>query len=151
MTVPGQLAELLNGRPGVNEHEQAFPFLTTDEAGFPHVALLSRHELEVSSDREEVLAAIYSEHTRANLVRDGRAGLIAIGGPVAFYAKLKVTRTMEAEGLLGCALELADLKEDSYGIPLSPIGFETTEEIAVMDRWDVTARILATLAERADG
>jgi hypothetical protein len=143
VTVPGQLAELLNGRPGVNEHEQAFPFLTTDEAGFPHVALLSRHELEVSSDREEVLAAIYSEHTRANLVRDGRAGLIAIGGPVAFYAKLKVTRTMEAEGLLGC--------EDSYGIPLSPIGFETTEEIAVMDRWDVTARILATLAERADG
>lgn len=149
--VPGQLAELLTGAPGIGEHEQAFPFLTVDEAGFPHVALLSRNELDVSPGREEVLVALYSTHTRANLGRDGRAGLIAIGGPVAHYAKLRVTRSLEMEGLLGCALELVALKEDSYGIPLEPIGFRTTEEVARLDRWDVSARVLRTLAGRADG
>jgi hypothetical protein len=149
--VPGQLAELLTGWPGIGEREQAFPFLTVDEAGFPHVALLSRHELDVSPGREEVLVALHSTHTRANLGRDGRAGLIAIAGPVARYAKLRVTRSLEMDGLLGCALELVALKEDSYGIPLEPIGFQTTEEVARLDRWDVSARVLRALAGQADG
>jgi hypothetical protein len=144
--IPGQLAELLTGRPSVGEQEQAFPFLTVDDNGFPHMALLSRSELDVNPDRSLVLVALYSERTRANLARDGRAGLIAIGGPVAHYAKLEVVRTIEAEGLTGCALELVELKDDSYGIPLQPIGFTTTEQVAAMDRWEATARVLDQLA-----
>ncbi|HKP99524.1 MAG TPA: hypothetical protein VJ735_04275 [Actinomycetes bacterium] len=151
VVIPGQLAELLAGTPGIGEHEQAFPFLTVDEAGFPHVALLSRNELDVSPDRSEILVALYSAHTRANLARDGRAGLIAVGGPVAHYAKLRVGRTLELHGLLGCALELVDLKEDSYGIPLEPIGFHTSEEVARLDRWDLSASVLKALAAPADG
>jgi hypothetical protein len=149
--VPGQLAELLTGAPSVGEHEQAFPFLTVDQAGFPHVALLSRSELDVSPGHQEILVALYSTHTRANLGRDGRAGLIAIGGRAALYAKLQVTRSLELDGLLGCALELVDFKEDSYGIPLEPIGFHTTEAVARLDRWDVSARVLRALAGQADG
>jgi hypothetical protein len=33
MTVPADLARLLVGRPDVGVAEQAFPFLTVDEAG----------------------------------------------------------------------------------------------------------------------
>ena len=151
MRVPDQLAELLAGSPGVGQHEQAFPFLTVDEHGFPHVALLSRSELDVSPDAGEVLAAIYSTHTRANLGRDGRAGLIAVGADTAYYAKLRLTRTMALEGLFGCALEPVEVKDDSYGIPLEPIGFVTTEQVAAMDRWEVSARLLRALAQGADG
>jgi hypothetical protein len=151
LRVPAELAGLLTGAPAVGQHEQAFPFLTVDEAGFPHVALLSRSELEVTPDRRAVLAAIYSSRTRANLVRDGRAGLIAIGGTVAHYAKLRVVRTVEGDGLLGAVLELTELKDDSYGIPLEPIGFVTTEQVAAVDRWEVSARLLRELAGGGHG
>jgi hypothetical protein len=144
--VPASLAGLLAGSPEVGAHEQAFPFLTVDDAGFPHVALLSRSELDVPADRSAVLAAIYSTRTRANLGRDGHAGLIAVGGTTAYYAKLRVTHSVELEGMLGCAMELVELKDDSYGIRLDPIGFTTTEQIAAMDRWESCARVLAALA-----
>jgi hypothetical protein len=151
LKVPEQLARLLAGSPGVGQHEQAFPFLTVDEHGFPHVALLSRSELAVAPGGGEILAALYSTRTRANLGREGRAGLIAIGPTTAHYAKLRVTRSIELEGLFGCALEPVEVKDDSYGIPLEPIGFVTTEQIAAMDRWEVSARVLHALAERAAG
>jgi hypothetical protein len=151
LKVPDELAALLAGSPAVGQHEQAFPFLTVDEHGFPHVALLSRSELDVSPDAGEVLAAIYSSRTRANLGRDGRAGLIAVGATTAHYAKLRLVRSIETDGLLGCALEPVEVKDDSYGIPLEPIGFVTTEWVAAMDRWEVSARVLRALAGGADG
>src|SRR5262245_49186078 len=144
--VPDQLAELLEGAPEVDADEQAFPFLTVDDQGFPHVALLSRSELDVQPGRAEVLAAVGSPRTRANLRRDGRAGLVAVGGTVAHYAKLRVTRSLELDGLLGCALEVVEHKGDSLGIPLQPIGFRTSAEVARAERWEASARLLRALA-----
>ncbi|HWG02334.1 MAG TPA: hypothetical protein VG164_10890 [Trebonia sp.] len=126
MTVPAGLARLLAGRPDVGAAEQAFPLLTVDDAGFPHVALLSKAEIDVTPDGSAVLAVIASRRTRANLGRDGRAGLIAIGGTVAHYAKLSVVRAIDTPAALGCVLRVAEHKADSLGIPLSPIGFVTT-------------------------
>ena len=83
MSVPAGLARLLAGRPAIGAREQAFPFLTVDEGGFPHVALLSRAEVGVSPDGSEVLAVVAGRRTRANLERDRRAGLIAVGGTTA--------------------------------------------------------------------
>jgi hypothetical protein len=143
--VPEPLARLLDGRPAVGRAEQAFPFLTVDDAGFPHVALLSRAEIGVSRDGREVLAVIASQRTRANLERDGRAGLIAIEGTTAHYAKLTVTRTIKAGGLAGCAMNVAGHKADSLGIPLTPVTFTTTEEIARLENWDAAAGLLARL------
>lgn len=147
MTVPPAVAGLLSGRPDPGRDEQAFPFITVDEHGFPHCALLSRSELDVAPSQTAVLAAIGSTRTRANLARSRQAALIAVSGSAAHYIKLRLVRSLEDEGFLGCALEVAEHKEDSLGIPLSPIGFTTTEEIARMERWDATARLLARLAE----
>lgn len=151
MTVPEDLAALLRGAPGVDAHEQAFPFLTVDAAGFPHVALLSRSELDVTPDGAEVLAVVGSPRTRANLERDGRACVMAIAGTVAHYAKLRVTRRIERDGLLGCACEVVEHKGDSLGIPLEPIGFHTTAELSRSERWEVSAGVLRELAESAGG
>jgi hypothetical protein len=145
VTVPDELAALLEGAPGVDADEQAFPFLTVDEGGFPHVALLSRSELDVAPGRTEVLVAVGSPRTRANLRRDGRAGLIAVGGTVAHYAKLRVVRRIELHGLLGCALAVVEHKGDSLGIPLRPIGFRTSAEIARLERWEASAQVLRAL------
>jgi hypothetical protein len=151
VTVPEELAQLLRGAPEIGVHEQAFPFLTVDGDGYPHVALLSRSELDVGPGQKEVLVAVGSPRTRANLRRDGRAGLVAVAGTVAHYAKLQITRSIEMEGLLGCALEVVEHKGDSLGIALEPIGFWTSAEVARLERWDASALVLRALAGQTVG
>lgn len=143
MTVPDDLGRLLRGFPGTDADEQAFPFLTVDENGFPHPALLSRAELEPGADG--LLAVIGSPNTRANLERDGRATLIAVHGTVAHYAKLLMVRSVAAGHLLGCEFDVVHHKRDSLGIPLAPIGFRTTAEIAEHEHWARTAALLSRL------
>jgi len=146
VTVPQALARLLDGRPAVGAREQAFVFLTADQAGFPHVALLSRAELGVSPDGREVLAVVASRRTRANLERDGRAGLVAVEGTTAHYAKLRVVRTIEAGALIGCAMRLAEYQADTLGIALSPVSFVTTADLARLEGWEASERLLRRLA-----
>src|SRR5258708_5426608 len=135
MTVPGELARLLTGRPDIGAAEQAFPFLTVDEAGFPHAALLSRAEVDVTPDGSAALAVIASRRTRANITRDGHAGLIAVAGTTAHYVKLSVLRAIETPAAIGCVMRVTEHKADSLGIPLSPIRFVTTPEIAHLEDW----------------
>lgn len=146
MTVPRELASLLAGRPDTGAAEQAFPFLTVDEAGFPHVALLSRAELDVTPDGSDVLAVIASSRTRANLTRYGHAGLIAIAGTTAHYVKLRVLHAIDTPAAIGCILQVTEHKADSLGIPLSPISFVTTPEIARAEDWDASQQLLGRLA-----
>jgi hypothetical protein len=143
MTVPDDLERLLRGFPAVGADEQAFPFLTVDDNGFPHPALLSRAELEPGGGG--ILAVIASPNTRANLQRDGRATLIAVHGTTAHYAKLRMARSWTADDLLGCEFHVSHHKRDSLGIPLAPIGFHTTAEIAEHEHWVRTAALLRRL------
>jgi hypothetical protein len=151
VTVPAAVAELLRGFPDVGSDEQAFPFLTVDDRGYPHVALLSRSEMDVSPVGDEVLAVIASPRTCANLRRDGRAGLIAVGGESAHYLKLHVVRTDEVDGLMGWALEVDEHKEDTLGIPLVPMGFPATAEVAQMEHWEASAEVLRQLTRGVAG
>jgi hypothetical protein len=147
MNVPNQIAELLRGWPQPGLHEQAFPLVTVDDGGYPHVALLSRSEMDVAPGEVAVLAVIGSSRTRANLARDGKAALIATGATSAYYLKLQLLRSIEDEGAMGCAFEAVEFKEDSLGIPLTPMGFQATDDIARMEMWERSGRILSRLAE----
>jgi AhpD family alkylhydroperoxidase len=144
--LPAALAALLAGRPAPDSTEQAFPLLTVDAAGFPHVALLSRAEIEVSPAGDGLLAAIASERTRANLLRDRRCTVIAVGGQTAHYAKFTVCATLSAPPLLGCELRLADYKADSLGIDLSPVEYAATSGLAQLEHWDRSQALLGRLA-----
>ncbi|MQA84110.1 MAG: hypothetical protein GEV03_05640 [Streptosporangiales bacterium] len=145
MRISDDLAHLLEGRPDVDSREQAFPFLTVDEGGFPHVALLSRSEVDVTSSRSEILVAVASVRTSANLRRSGKACLIVIDGATAHYVKLRMLRTVEMDGMLGAASEPVEHKRDSAGIPMEPISFPTSAELAELERWDTSARVLLKL------
>jgi hypothetical protein len=149
MTVDDDLAALLEGRPEVDQQEQAFPFLTVDEHGYPHVALLSRSEVDVTADHAEILVALRSRRTLANLERDAKATLIAVGGTVAHYAKLSGHRRLrEDDGLVAWAFAVIEHKADSLGIPLHPVTFPTSDEVAQMERWDISDRALRRLASQ---
>lgn len=144
--LPAALAVLLAGQPAPGATEQAFPFLTVDPEGYPHVALLSRAEVETGPAGDAVLVAVASRQTRANLARDGRCTLIAVAGDTAHYAKFRVSASIPTPELLGCELRLTAYKADSLGIPLSPIAFTTTGELAELEHWDRSAALLEQLA-----
>jgi hypothetical protein len=143
MTVPDDLHPLLRGRPGIDAQEQAFPFLTVDENGFPHPALLSRAELEPGPGG--LFVVIASPHTRSNLGREGRATLIVVHETTAHYVKLRLIRSITADELLGCEFAVVQHKRDTLGIPLTSIGFRTTAGIAEHEHWDRTAALLRQL------
>lgn len=141
--IPDQVVAALAGTPVPGVPEQALPLLTVDDAGFPHVCLLSRAEVE--ADADEVRVAVASTRTRANLERDGRACLLVVETTNAHYLKLRVTRALVNEGRLGAALELVEHRPDSLGIPLDPIRFTPTEALAQLEHWDLSARTLMTV------
>ena len=141
--IPDQVVAALAGTPVPGVPEQALPLLTVDDAGFPHVCLLSRAEVE--ADADEVRVAVASTRTRANLERDGRACLLVVETTNAHYLTLRVTRALVEEGRLGAALELVEHRPDSLGIPLDPIRFTPTDALAQLEHWDLSARTLTAL------
>lgn len=147
MTMPEDLHRLLRGFPEVGADEQAFPFLTVDESGFPHPALLSRAELEPGPSG--LFAVLAGPRTRSNLERDGRATLIAVHETTAHHVKLRLVRSMIVDDLLGCEFGVVHHKRDTLGIPLAPIAFRTTAEIAEQEHWESTAALLRRLAAQA--
>jgi hypothetical protein len=139
MNVPDVVIELLAGHPGIGTTEQAFPFVTVDPEGFPHVCLLSRMELDVIGD--EVRAVIASRRTGANLERSGQATLIAVAGMTAHYVKLRLARQARVEGVLAAALVAVDHVADSLGITLSPITYIVPEGLDEREDWHRTLRV----------
>ncbi|MGW4124496.1 hypothetical protein [Nocardia sp. NPDC004711] len=145
MPLPDEIIALLRGFPDPEAHEQAFPFLTVDPNGFPHSALLSRSELEPAADGERLLAAIASNRSRANLRRSGSAGLIAVHGSVCHHVKLELTASLDDGDLAGCVFALVEHKRDDIGIPVEPLTFRTSAELAAREDWRRSAALLARL------
>jgi predicted pyridoxine 5'-phosphate oxidase superfamily flavin-nucleotide-binding protein len=145
MSVPAELALLLETWPRPDQDEQAFPFVTVDEDGYPHVMLLCTAELLATNDRAAILVAVASANARANLARNGVATLIAADGAAAHYAKLRVRDSEEHGHFTVYTCQLANYKRDSLGIPLRPMDFHATQQVAENERWAATR---AALTER---
>jgi hypothetical protein len=144
LPLPEPVAALLRGGVHVGEPAQAFPFLTVDESGAPHVALVSGQEAAVGADGS-LLVVLGSPTTRANLLRSGRATLVAVEGVTAHSVKLALRRSVEDEGLLAAVLDVTSHKADSVGVPLSPIGYVPTDELVALEHWDRSSRVLDRL------
>jgi hypothetical protein len=147
ISVPSELALLLETWPRPDRDEQAFPFVTIDEEGFPHVMLLCTAELLATPDRDALLVAVASRNARANLARNGMATLIAADGIAAHYTKLRVHDTEEHDRFTLYSCHVAQYKRDSLGIPLRPMDFHATKEIAESERWAATRAALVHRCE----
>ena len=152
LPLPDPVARLVSAGVDVGRTAQAFPFVTVDADGFPHVALVSGRETGVGADGS-LLVALGSPTTRANLLRSGRATLVAVDGETAHSVKLVLRRSVDAEALLGVVLDVSSHKADSVGVELSAISYVPTEALASLERWDRSARVLALLVNegRAPG
>jgi hypothetical protein len=147
MTIPTEISALLRGFPHTGVREQAFPFLSVDENGFPHSALLSRAELEPTADCETLLAAVASSRTRTNVRRSGVAALIAVDGSVCHHVKLRLVGSLIDDDVLGCEFALVEHKRDDIGIPLQALMFRTSAELAVHENWARSAAMFTRLLD----
>ena len=145
IAVPDAVVERFAGRPQVGVWDQAVPLYSVDDDGYPHVALLSRAEVDVAPDRAGLFAVIASPTTRSNLVSRGTAGTTIVSADTAYHLKLQAGATLEAEGALAVDLRLRTIKADSIGIPLRGLGFHVAEDLAVLEQWDRSSRLLDRL------
>jgi hypothetical protein len=141
--LPQAVASLLAGRPTQGRIEQAFPVLTVDDAGFPHVCLLSRAQLQPTPTG--LTALVSSPRTRANLRRRGIATLIAMTAEAAHYCKLRLIGSIEEPWALAAAFELVEHKADQSPVPLSPATYVPTNELEAAEQWDRGLALLRQL------
>lgn len=145
--VPAAVAALLAEPVAVGAPAQAFPFLTVDEDGAPHCALLSATEIVVAADSREVYVALGGRRTRAHLVMRRRATLLAVEGMTLHSCTLALQAAVEHSGVLAAALTVVAHGADSLGIELTPLGFRPPPDIAELERWDVTAAALGLIRQ----
>jgi hypothetical protein len=148
--IPEPALAVLRTAPGPDTaFDQAIPLLTVDDAGFPHVALLSRGQLRAGQNPAELLAAVWGPGTRANLLARRRATVVLVSGQAAFYLKLTVASTVEHAQRLGVVLRAAGCTTDSAGVDLSPLGFRFSAELAEREGWAADAEVLDLLEKQA--
>jgi hypothetical protein len=147
--IPEAALAILRTAPGPEAaFDQAIPLLTVDDAGFPHVALLSRAQLRPGKDAAELLAAVWGPGTRANLLARERATVVLVSGQTAYYIKCTVAGTAERAQRLGVVLRLAGCTADSAGVDLSPLGYRFSAELAGREGWAADAEVLDLLEKQ---
>jgi hypothetical protein len=143
MIIPASVVDALSGRPDIGGTDQAFPLLSVDPEGFPHVCLLSRAELD--ADGEEVRAAIASRQTRSNIEERGQVSLIVVVDDASHYCKLRLKRAIEVNGRMAASFEMVSHKRDSLGIALSPLSYAVVESLPALEQWETSEACIERL------
>ncbi len=146
--VPAAVVEALAGYPNVGVVDVMIPLLTVDSAGYPHVCLLSRAELDADADR--IYAVVASPTTKSNLTRDRRATLVVFQSAAAHYCKLDVIALEEDGGHLGVAFAVSSSKVDGDGsVDMEPPRYLPTDAIASGEHWVHSRELLASLRSQS--
>jgi hypothetical protein len=142
--LPKSIVDALIGYPEVGVPDVMIPLLTVDEAGYPHVCLLSRAELD--ADANHIYAVVASSVSKSNLLRDRRATLIVFTPSAAYYAKLDAVQFKEDGPRLGVVFTLHSIKEDGdESFHMEVPRYLPTEAIALMEHWERSRALLHQL------
>ncbi len=147
--LPDVLRSLLDGRDLSSKVGETFLLLTTDENGWPHMAMLSVGEL-LARDARTLEAALWLHSTATrNLDRDGRGLLAMVADGAGFYVRLTAQRVADLDlgqdgRLARFDLQIEDVQEDrvDYARLTAGITFELPDKQAVVARWQHTIEAL---------
>lgn len=123
-----------------------FSLITVDTDRQPHCCLLSRAEVVECNGRLQV--ALRSRRARANIERSGRATLLAVDRTGALLTlRLAVTIVVD-EPLMGGYRAVIDVveRDELPGVPLTPMSFDLTPELAQIEDHEEVRRVLALVA-----
>ena len=142
--IPTAIVDGLAGFPQIDVLDIIIPLLTVDDAGFPHVCLLSRAEL--SADENHVYAVVSSTVSKANLVRERRATIALITPKAAYYCKLDVDFLERDDYLLGVVFSYSSMKVDGdESFHMQPPQYLPTREISESEHWNKSRPFLERL------
>jgi hypothetical protein len=142
--IDSSIVEALTGYPEVGVPDAIIPLLTVDEAGYPHVCLLSRAELD--ADASHIYAVVASTVSKSNIRRDRRATLILFTALAAYYCKLDVATINEDDGLLGIVFTVSSTKKDGdESFHMQAPNYLPTEAIASNEHWTHSRTLLREL------
>ena len=147
--LPPSLRTLLDGYDPAGREGQTFQLLTTDEGGWPHMALLSVGEI-VAIDQSTLRAGLWlHSSTSKNLKRDGRAVLAAVAEGNGYYVRLTAQQgpdlDLGAEGRLAYfSMQVEEVLEDAadYATLTSGVTFRLSQPDQVVPRWRRTSAAL---------
>jgi hypothetical protein len=151
--LPDALRQLLDGSDLGAREGLTFLLLTTDDEGWPHMAMLSVGEL-FAVDAHTLRAGLWlHSSTSKNLTRAGRAMLTLIADGNGYYVRLVAQRgpdlDLGPEGRLAYfVLQVEDVQEDSadYATLTSGITFRLKQPDQVVPRWQRTVGALRSAA-----
>ena len=142
--IPTSIVEALIGYPEVGVSDVIIPLITVDEAGYPHVCLLSRAEL--NADTNHIYAVVASTACRANLWRDRRATIIIFTVSTAYYCKLDAAVLRDDGELLGVVFTILLIKEDGdESFHMEAPRYLPTDAIALKEHWARSRSLLLEL------
>lgn len=151
--LPAALQALLDGSDLANREGLTFLLLTSDESGWPHVALLSVGEV-VATDPRTLRAGLWlGSGTTRNLSRSGQATLMLVADGNAYYLRVSARRgddlDLGRDGRLAYfVLHVEDVLEDAadYASLSSGITFRLKQPDQVVPRWQHTIESLRSAA-----
>ncbi len=146
--LPDELYRLLDGTNLADKRHEAMQLLTVSEDGWPHAAMISVGEL-VAINRSSLRLGLWVNTTTAhNLIRTGKAMLVAVYNGKAFYVRLAaqlLPMLQEARHARErFAAEVADCRTDiaKYADIRSGVRIELKDAPSVIERWEETIRDL---------
>ncbi|HEX3961027.1 MAG TPA: hypothetical protein VHZ03_31145 [Trebonia sp.] len=150
--LPSEVAGLLRGEAAEDAWEPVFLLLTVSSDGYAQVCQLSRAEIEVGQGQhgaDVIRGVIRARRTIANLHRDGRGLLVVVGGQSAYYLRLRTATVLEEDGgrTLAVAFAVDGAEDDTLGIPLRPMMFQSSSYVRDRERWDDNRALLGRLAD----
>lgn len=142
------LSELLSGQNLKDKQGEAMMLLTTDEDGWPHVAMISVGEIAALEDGSLRIGLWPGTATSSNIRRTGKATLAVFYSGSAHYVRLALSPlTASSESAYPrdrYAAEVVAAKEDKakYADIISGVTIRLKEPEEVIARWQETVRDL---------
>lgn len=139
--LPAELASALDGRRLADRVGDTYLLLTTSDAGWPHVAMLSAGEVLAVGESELRLGLWPGTRSAENLARHRRALLMAVQPPATYYVRLRVRALGEVPAedrrlaVFGATVE--DVLEDvvDYAQVTQGIRFDLADTPRVLTHW----------------
>jgi hypothetical protein len=153
--LPEALRQLLDGSQLAEREGMTFLLLTTDEANWPQVAMLSVGEL-VAVDARTLRAGLWLHSTTSkNLTRSGQATLMFVANGNGYYVRVAARRGPDLDvagngrlAYFALKVELVQVDSTDYARLTSGVTFKLNDPDQVLSRWQHTVDALRA-AERS--
>jgi hypothetical protein len=143
--LPDEVVRLLND-PAVGGEQAVHPLFTVDGQGCPHPTLSSARQWWTGDER--LVCVLVAGRTSRYLSQRPLALLLVVGVRRVYFVRLRSTLIQEVgDRRVAVVFDVTAVESDTRDVPLTPILFQATDELARQER--ISDRAAATAAQLA--